>query len=113
MANVAVKVNKLYKPNTAINITSEIKTASASDNVLIAWDGRDEYTQVHFIAGAAGNVVVKAGNGYAANNDLTIVCENGKEYVVMLESARFLDSDGKVKIVPAIALTGISAVSFR
>lgn len=94
MADKIVTKIKTTKPNIAA--VADWTELAASDNVIVAGDFKDEFTQFHFKnAGSSGaNVTFKAGNGYMGVNDLIIAVAVGKEVFVTIDTSRFKNIEG-------------------
>lgn len=70
----------------------------------------EEYVSVQVNAKTAGTIAVKApenGNYASASSDLVLELSQGEFAVIRIESARYADNKGKVKLVPSVA--GIEA----
>lgn len=66
----------------------------------------EEYISIQVNAKAAGSIAVKApenGNYAAASSDLVLDLAQGEFAVIRIESARYADNKGKVKLVPSVA----------
>lgn len=103
MANVAITPVKTTEPNVPVEYA--FKALAASDVAVIPCGFKDEFTQIHFLGGAAAaNVTIKAGNGYAGVNDEAFELGIGKYMALTIDSARFknITGENKGKILIAV-----------
>lgn len=80
----------------APNKAKAFSYTSGANTYELANDIKGEYT--HFVLNGAGNVTFKAGSGYMGVKDLTITVGSQPMFVT-IDTSRFVNEEGKIKIV--------------
>lgn len=96
MATVNVTKQSTGKPNTPTAYT--FSAVGAGDTIEVSANYKDLQTILLIEGGEAeSNIVVKAGNGYAAVNDLPFTVGAGEHKAFVLDSARFMNVTGTAR----------------
>lgn len=101
---------KTTEPNVASDAFT-LASIDTTDGALVDVNYKDEQAIFLFTTAASGGatITVKAGNGYAGVNDLTIAVTQNKFNIVTLDTARFANvsgtNKGKIKITTSAAAT--------
>lgn len=108
-------INKVQtpKPNVA---SAAVTPATIAAGDLIVCDFKDEHTLFYVNASTAGDIVFEAGNGYAANKDLTVTVPAGISFFT-LDSAFVKkvsgENKGKIKVKSKTAAGTYAVIEAR
>lgn len=80
----------------APNKAKAFSYTSGAGTFELANDIKGEFT--HFVLNGSGKVTFKAGSGYMGVKDLEITVGSQPMFVT-IDTSRFVDADGKIKIV--------------
>lgn len=75
-------ITKVQTPKPNVPTAAVTRTAIAAGD-LIKCDFKDEHTLFCVDASTAGDIVFEAGNGYAANKDITVTVPAGESFFTL------------------------------
>ena len=105
MAVKNITVAKTERPNASKDFTFTALTAS--DEVVVPCEFKDEHTMLLFLGGSAeSTVTIKAGNGYAGMNDEVFAVPANGYSAITIDSSRFKNVTGDHK---GALVLGVSA----
>lgn len=80
-------------------------TATGTDGVSISYKSARDTNILLLLGGATGTAVIKKGDMLQATEDLSVSVTSSGEVAIVIESGKFVNSDGNVLITGVSGLT--------